>query len=64
MQRNVLEYLEKACEKHPEKVVFADDKEEITYESFVRQAQFLGTFCQIHGFSSLRQHLSSLTLSA
>lgn len=44
MQRNVLEYLEKACEKHPEKVVFADDKEEITYESFVRQAQFLGAY--------------------
>lgn len=44
MQRNVLEYLEKSCRQFPGKVVFADDKEKITYEEFVRQARFIGAY--------------------
>lgn len=44
MQRNVLEYLEKSSRQFPDKVVFADDRTEVTYERFVRQAKFLGAF--------------------
>lgn len=44
MQRNVLEYLEDSCRLFPEKIVFADDRAEITYESFVRQSKYLGAY--------------------
>ena len=31
MQKSVLEYLENSAEKFPDKIVFADEAEEITY---------------------------------
>lgn len=48
MQRNILEYLESSCEAFPNKVVFADDKSEITYQEFVASARFLGAFLLEH----------------
>lgn len=44
MQRNILEYLENSCASFPDKVVFADDKSEVTYCEFVKQARYLGAF--------------------
>ncbi|MGN1165704.1 MAG: amino acid adenylation domain-containing protein [Lachnospiraceae bacterium] len=52
MQRNVLEYLENSCTAFPEKVIFADDKSQITYSEFVRQAKYLGAYLlenELHG---------------
>lgn len=52
MQRNVLEYLENSCTAFPEKVVFADDKSEITYSEFVKRAKYLGAYLlenELHG---------------
>ena len=37
MQRNILDNLEDYCSLFPDKVVFADDKVEVTYDRFVRQ---------------------------
>lgn len=44
MQRSILEYLEESGRQFPDKVLFADDKSEITYEEFIRQSRFLGAF--------------------
>lgn len=44
MQRNVLEYLENSCALFPDKVIFADDKSQITYKEFKRQAKYLGVY--------------------
>lgn len=46
MQRSVLDYLENSCKLFPDKVIFADDKSEVTYEEFVRQSRYLGVFLQ------------------
>lgn len=43
MVYNVLDYLERAGEKHPDKVVFADPQHEITYEECIRHARSIGT---------------------
>lgn len=48
MQRNVLEYLENSCETFPDKVVFADDKSQITYGEFVERAKYLGAYLLEH----------------
>lgn len=52
MQRNVLEYLEKSCKDFPEKIIFADDKEEITYREFVEDARYLGAYLLEQGFTA------------
>ena len=44
MQRNILEYLEDSCRLFPDKVVFADDKAEVTYDRFVRQSRYVGAY--------------------
>lgn len=54
MQRNILEYLESSCEAFPEKVVFADDKSEITYGEFVRQARYLGAYLAEHRLHGMK----------
>lgn len=41
---NVLDILEKTAEKLPEKVVFKDESEEVTYKEFVIRAKQMGTF--------------------
>ncbi|MDO4337329.1 MAG: amino acid adenylation domain-containing protein [Eubacteriales bacterium] len=43
MVYNVLDYLERAGEKHPDKVVFADPLHEITYKECIRNARSIGT---------------------
>ena len=44
MQRNILEYLEDSCRLFPDKVVFAVDKAEVTYDRFVRQSRYVGAY--------------------
>ncbi len=39
MQRNVLEYLEQSALKYPEKTVFADTKESVTYRELTKRAK-------------------------
>ena len=36
---NVLEFLEESAAKYPDKAVFADETQEITYREFVRRAR-------------------------
>ena len=43
MQRSVLEYLENSAQKFPEKIVFADEENEISYQEFQNQAKAVGT---------------------
>ena len=42
MQKNVLEYLEAATAAFPEKIVFADNKTELSYAEFTDKAKRLG----------------------
>jgi len=44
MQRNILEYLEESGKAYPDKILFVDDRSEITYHEFIKQAQSLGAF--------------------
>lgn len=44
MQRNILEYLEESGGVYPDKILFADDRSEITYAEFIKQARFLGAY--------------------
>lgn len=44
MVTNVLEYLENAVCKEPEKIVFTDEKKEITYLEFMKKAQKIGSW--------------------
>ena len=43
MQKSVLEYLENSAEKFPDKIVFADEAEEITYRDFRKEARAVAT---------------------
>lgn len=43
MKKNVLAYLKEAAEAVPEKVVFADDKQELTYGEFRETARKIGS---------------------
>ena len=44
MIKNVLQGLEKAKEQNPDKVIFAQTQDTITYQDFVTKAQIIGTF--------------------
>ena len=63
MQRNILEYLEDSCSLFPDKVVFADDKAEVTYDRFVRQSRYVGAYLLEKvlkiGRASCRERVSS-----
>ena len=41
--KNILEYLERSCRFHPDKISFADPENEITYKDLVSSARRLGT---------------------
>ena len=41
--KNILEYLERSCRLHPDKISFADPENEITYKDLVSSARRLGT---------------------
>lgn len=43
MIKNVLECLENSCKKNENKIIFADEKEEITYLGFLKNSQKIGT---------------------
>ena len=43
MQRNVLEYLEQAAGKNPDKIIFGDVKEELSSREFMNLAKRAGT---------------------
>lgn len=43
MQRSVLDYLEESAERFPDKIVFADDKNQVSYRVFREQAQAVAT---------------------
>lgn len=43
MQKSVLEYLENSAEKFPDKIVFADEEQEITYQDFRNEAKAAAT---------------------
>ena len=43
MQKSVLEYLENSAEKFPDKIVFADEEQEITYRDFRNEAKAAAT---------------------
>jgi len=44
MQTNVLEYLEKTVKEVPDKVAFADDKIEVTFQQFYDHCRSIGSF--------------------
>lgn len=44
MQKNVLDYLEESARKYPDKVVFSDEKNQITYEELVKKAKAAGSY--------------------
>lgn len=44
MITNVLQYLEDSAEKNPEKILFADEKESITYLELMNSAKCIGSF--------------------
>lgn len=44
MITNVLQYLEDSAEKNPEKILFADEKESITYLELMNRAKCIGSF--------------------
>ena len=48
MQKNVLKYLEESARKTPEKIIFADNENQVSYEEFTRQSKSLGT-CIVNG---------------
>lgn len=43
MTKNILEWLEASCQKHPSKIAVADETAEMTYEELVKDAKILGT---------------------
>ena len=43
MQRSVLEYLENSTQKFPDKTIFADGKNKISYREFQTMAKSVGT---------------------
>ena len=43
MTKNILEWLEVSCLKHPNKIAVADETAEMTYEELVKDAKILGT---------------------
>ena len=51
MQRNVLEYLEQAAGKNPDKIIFGDVKEELSSREFMNLAKRAGTALaeKLHG---------------
>lgn len=50
MQRNVLEYLEHTVRKVPNKVAYADENVEITFEQVYQQSRAIGTYLQKDGY--------------
>lgn len=46
MIRNILTYLEKSAERFPDKIAFADDKNECTYQELRNRAKAVGTCLQ------------------
>lgn len=49
MKINVMEYLERAAAREPDKIAFADQYESITYSELLDQAQRIGTFIREKG---------------
>lgn len=49
MKINVLEYLESAARKNPEKTAFADKEESVTYAELLDQAQRVGSYIRQRG---------------
>ena len=43
MQKSIIDYLEKTCEKYPKKVAFVDSKREVSYEEFVLNSKKIGS---------------------
>lgn len=50
MQNNVLEYLEKTVVRVPDKVAYANDKDEITFKQVYDGARAIGSYLYGHGF--------------
>lgn len=49
MTKNILECLEKSVKKYSEKIVFADDKDSISYTNFEKKAKITGSYlCNIN----------------
>ena len=44
MQTNVLEYIEETVKRVPEKIAFADDREQLTFKQFYDGARAIGSF--------------------
>lgn len=44
MNKNVLEWLEESCRKHPDKTAFGDDKGDITFRELYEGARICGTY--------------------
>lgn len=49
MQNNVLDYLDNTVKRVPDKVAFADDREEMTFLQVYQQSRSIGTFLQEKG---------------
>lgn len=44
MEKNILQLLEKTAEKNPEKIIFGEEKIEITYNDFVKDSKMIGSY--------------------
>lgn len=51
MVYNVLEYLEEACRRSPDKTVIGDTKRELSYQEFLRFSSSIGTFLAQRGYA-------------
>ncbi len=49
MQTNVLEYIEETVKRVPEKIAFADDREQLTFKQFYDGARAIGSFLAKQG---------------
>ena len=49
VQKNVLEYLEESARRHPRKLVFTDERTQVTYEEFLQEARRVGTLLAKEG---------------
>lgn len=44
MQSNILEYLEMACAKWPDKVAFLDENNQVSFSEVMQKAKKIGTY--------------------
>ena len=51
MEKNVLEWLERAADKYPDRVVYEDTEESITFRELLLEAERIGSALAVRGLS-------------